>query len=186
MNQDAARVSVPKWQGKIAKKFEPQPRYLIPVLQYLQHEAGYLPPNAMSAAARYLGVSEAKVYGVASFYAQFHFEPKGRHIITVCRGTACHVRGSGALLNDLERKLGIRAGETTKDMEFSLETVACFGSCALAPVVVSDEKVHGRQTSATAIRMVDAVASNGASGAKPPKGKSPKGKTKKSAGSGRR
>jgi len=174
MKQDAEKVSVHKWQEKIAGKFEPQPRYLIPVLQYVQSEAGYLPPKAMSATALHLRISESKVYGVASFYAQFHFEPKGRHIITVCRGTACHVRGSGSILQDLEKKLGVQAGETTKDLEFSIETVACFGSCALAPVVVTDEKVHGRQTSATTLKMLDALGSNGASGVKQKKQKSRK------------
>ena len=153
MAPDVASIS--KWQKKIASKFDSRPQYLIPVLQYVQNEEGYLPPEAMSAAANHLGVSESKVYGVASFYAQFHFEPRGKHIVTICRGTACHVRGSAGIPQDLEKKLGIKAGETTKDLEYSIETVACFGSCALAPVVVADTKVHGRQTSASASRLVE-------------------------------
>ena len=162
MSSEAA--SIAKWQKKIADKFDPRPQYLIPALQYVQNEEGYLPTEAMSAAAKHLGVSESTVYGVASFYAQFHFEPRGRHIVTVCRGTACHVRGSAGILQDLEKKLGIRAGETTKDLEYSIETVACFGSCALAPVVVADAKVYGRQTSASAGRIVDQLGSNASAG----------------------
>jgi NADH-quinone oxidoreductase subunit E len=163
INSEAA--SIAKWQKKIADKFEPRPQYLIPVLQYVQNEEGYLQPEAMSAAAKHLRVSESTVYGVASFYAQFHFEPRGKHIITVCRGTACHVRGSAGILKDIEKKLSIRAGETTKDLKYSIETVACFGSCALAPVVVADAKVHGRQTSASAGRLVDQLGSNTSAGA---------------------
>ncbi len=169
MKQGSDPASIQRWRKKIARKFDPRPQYLIPVLQYVQTEQGYLPPEAMSAAAGYLGISESKVYGVASFYAQFHFEPRGRHTVTVCRGTACHVRGSAPNLRDLEKKLGIQAGETTKDLEFSVETVACFGSCALAPVVVTDAKVHGRQTSSSAARLVDQLGSNGEPD--PPSGK---------------
>ncbi|MBN2339236.1 MAG: NAD(P)H-dependent oxidoreductase subunit E [Acidobacteria bacterium] len=159
MKQGSNGHSTLQWRQKIAGKFEPLPQYLIPVLQFVQTEAGYLPPEAMTATAEYLRVSESKVYGVASFYAQFHFEPRGRHIITVCRGTACHVRGSAAILKDVEKKLGIPAGGTTPDMNFSIETVACFGSCALAPVVVADTTVHGRQSSSSTSRIVDRLAS---------------------------
>jgi NADH:ubiquinone oxidoreductase subunit E len=160
VGQNSKVKSIHDWQKKIGRKFDALPQQLIPILQYVQSEAGYLPPEAMSATANHLGVSESKVYGVASFYAQFHFEPRGRHIVTVCRGTACHVRGSAAILQDLEKKLGVRAGETTKDLEYSIETVACFGSCALAPVVVTDAKVHGRQTSSSTARLVDQLGSN--------------------------
>ena len=158
MKQGSNGHSIPQWRKKMAAKFEPLPQYLIPVLQFVQTEAGYLPPEAMTATAEFLGVSESKVYGVASFYAQFHFEPRGRHIITVCRGTACHVRGSAAILQDIEKRLGIPAGGTTPDMNFSIETVACFGSCALAPGVVADATVHGRQSSSSANRIVDRLA----------------------------
>lgn len=157
MEQGASATSITRWQKKIAKKFEPLPRYLIPVLQYVQSEEGYLPSEAMSAAAKHLGVSESKVFGVASFYSLFHFEPRGRHTITVCRGTACHVRGSAKLLSDLERTLGIEAGGTTEDLAFSLETVACYGSCALAPVVVVNDVVHRQQTAATLTDLLEEV-----------------------------
>ena len=142
------------WGEQLAERFEARPENLIPALQLVQETEGYLPPEAMTAVGEYLGVPQAKVFGVATFYAQFHFSKQGRHTITVCRGTACHVRGSARLLADLERMLGIEPGETTEDMLFSLETVACLGSCALAPVVVED-KVYGRQTQASVRSLVE-------------------------------
>jgi len=157
MSEPQTAMTVDEWEESIRAKFGREPRLLIPILQYAQSEAGYLPPEAMQAAARHLRVSEAKVYGVASFYAQFYFEPRGRNTVTVCRGTACHVRGSGRLLSDLESHLGVSAGGTTDDLEFSLETVACFGSCALAPVVLVNDTVYGRQSSAALKRTVSSI-----------------------------
>lgn len=119
---------------------------LIPILQDVQDKLSYLSPEAVGRIADHLGLSENDVYGVATFYAQFRFHPPGKHHIKVCQGTACHVRGSGLILESVTRRLGIRSGETTEDREFSLERVACFGSCALAPVVVLDDKVYGRMT----------------------------------------
>ena len=110
---------------------------------------------AMQAAARFLRMSESKVYGVASFYSQFYFSPRGRNTLTVCRGTACHVRGSGRLLNDVQKHLGVEPGQATEDLSFSLETVACFGACALAPVVVLNGQVHRQQTPVSLRRLVD-------------------------------
>ena len=144
-----------QWIEKIGKNFESKPQYLIPILQFIQSDAGYLAPEAMQAAARYLRISESKVYGAASFYAQFYFEPRGRNKVTICRGTACHVRGSGRLLGDLEKHIGVAAGGTTSDHSFTLETVACFGACALAPVAVVNGRVYGRQTSASLKKIVD-------------------------------
>ena len=169
MSATQESLSVDRWQEKIAEVFEPKEPLLIPILQFIQQEVGYLPREAMAATARFLRVSQSKVFGVASFYAQFHFEPRGRNTITICRGTACHVRGSGKILRDVEAYLGVKAGQTTEDLQFSVETVACFGSCALAPVVVVNEKVRGRQTSATVkaaideIRAAEAVATSGGS-----------------------
>jgi len=94
---------------------------------------------------------------VATFYSQFRFSPPGRHPITVCRGTACHVRGSARLLNDLRKRLGIKVGESTPDRDFSLDTIACFGSCALAPVVVIDGKVQGRMNRTKLFKRIDAL-----------------------------
>ncbi|MGB2885774.1 MAG: NAD(P)H-dependent oxidoreductase subunit E, partial [Dehalococcoidia bacterium] len=119
---------------------------LIPILQRVQGELGYLPELAMRQVAGFVGVPDSKVFGIATFYAQFKLVPTGRKIIRVGRGTACHVRGSTRLLNEMEKELGIGPGETTPDLEYTLETVACFGSCALAPIVVVDDKVHGRMT----------------------------------------
>jgi len=123
---------------------------LIPVLQRVQEEMGYLPEEAISEIAFFLGVSESEVYGVASFYAQFRFIRQGEHTIKVCQGTACHVRGGRRILEAVEREISIQPGETTEDYKFSLERVACFGSCALAPVLVVDKAVYGRMTTAKA------------------------------------
>lgn len=119
---------------------------LIPVLQEIQDRIAYLSPKALGEVAEFLGLSENDVYGVATFYSQFRFHPPGRHHIKVCEGTACHVRGSRLIVEEVTRKIGISPGETSLNRDFSLERVACFGSCALAPVVVLDDKVYGRMT----------------------------------------
>lgn len=128
---------------------------LIPILQDVQDRTSYLSPESVERIALHLGLSGNDVYGVATFYTQFRFHPPGRHHIKVCQGTACHVRGSGLILEAVMRKLGIVPGETTGDGNFSLETVACFGSCALAPVVVLDEKVYGRMTSKKTGKLIE-------------------------------
>ena len=119
---------------------------LISILQEAQERFGYLPTEVMQWIAKFLRLPESNVFGVATFYAQFKFTPTGKKIVKVCRGTACHVRGGTRILNEVERHLGIKPGETTDDLEYSLETIACFGSCALAPVVVVDKTVYGRMT----------------------------------------
>lgn len=119
---------------------------LIPILQKVQEKLGYLSEEAISQIARFLKVSESEVFGVASFYAQFRFTRPGDHSVKVCLGTACHVRGGEKILERVERELNVLPGSTTKDYKFSLERVACFGCCALAPVLVIDEKVYGRMT----------------------------------------
>ena len=150
------------WQAEIERRFpDGDPSLVIPVLQFVHEAAGYLPEGAIRAVARHLRVSESRVFGVASFYSQFRFEPQGANTVTVCRGTACHVRGSGSVLRELEKHLGVAAGATTGDGQFTLQTVACFGSCALAPVVVGNGRVHGRQTRATACALVDAMRAAG-------------------------
>jgi NADH-quinone oxidoreductase E subunit len=116
---------------------------LIPLLQAVQERFGFLPEDALDAIGKHLGVSTAKIYGVATFYNQFRLKPVGKHTIKVCRGTACHVRGSKLLLDTLSGELGVRPGETTPDGEFTLETVACLGACSIAPVVTVDEDFHG-------------------------------------------
>lgn len=119
---------------------------LIPLLQTIQKEMGYLPAEALDLVAGHLSLSPGEVYGVASFYNQFRFNPPGRHPIKVCLGTACHVRGSDIILDNFERKLNIKEGQTTENREFSLERVACVGCCALAPVALMDEKVHSHMS----------------------------------------
>jgi NADH-quinone oxidoreductase subunit E len=119
---------------------------LIPILQDAQESFGYLPEGVMQRIAKFLRLPESVVYGVSTFYAQFTFIPTGKKRVKVCRGTACHVRGGARILREVEKRLGIKPGETSADMEYSLETIACFGSCALAPVVVINKNVYGRMT----------------------------------------
>jgi NADH-quinone oxidoreductase subunit E len=119
---------------------------LIPILQKVQEKFGYLPEETIPQVAKACGMSESEVFGVASFYAQFYFAARGKHIVKVCLGTACHVRGGEQLLDEIKRDLDVESGGTTEDRKFSLERVACFGSCALAPVLVVDKDVYGRMT----------------------------------------
>lgn len=128
----------------IFSRFEGDKGELIPVLQAVQDEFGYLPNDTMVKIAKFTGASESNVFGVASFYAQFRLTPTGKNRITVCRGTACHVRGAPQILEEVERHLGIKEGENTSDMEYSLETVACIGCCALAPVITINDEVYGK------------------------------------------
>jgi NADH:ubiquinone oxidoreductase subunit E len=114
---------------------------LIPVLQKAQDVFGYLPREVLESIADRLGVSLTKVYGVATFYSQFHLTPRGRHIIQQCDGTACHVRGAARIIETVERELGIKAGETTPDLKCTYEVVYCLGSCALAPTAMIDDQV---------------------------------------------
>ena len=127
---------------------------LIPVLQKVQEELGYLPEEAISEIAQFLGLSESEVCGVASFYAQFRFERQGEHTIKICEGTACHVEGSQLILEAVEREFGIQTGETTKDYKFTLERVACVGCCALAPVMIVDNTVYAQMTIAKAKKIL--------------------------------
>ncbi len=123
-------------------EFEGNRNDLIPILQMIQETLGYLPIEAVQPAAEYLSISPADAYGVASFYNQFRFNPPGKYQIRVCMGTACHVRGGDIILENFERNLEIKEGETTEDREFSLERVACVGCCALAPVALINDKVY--------------------------------------------
>ncbi len=117
---------------------------LIPILQETQEQFRYLPAEAMREISKFLHIPESTIYGVSTFYAQFKLTPLGRKIVKICRGTACHVRGGAKILEETEKILGIKAGETTDDLEYTLESIACFGSCALAPVMVIDNNVYGR------------------------------------------
>lgn len=119
---------------------------LIPILQEVQAEYSFLPDEAMLAIAKHTRMPESKVYGVATFYAQFRFTPMGNKHTMVCRGTACHVNGAERVLEEVEDLLGIKEGETTEDMEHSLETVACIGACSLAPCLMINNKVEANMT----------------------------------------
>lgn len=134
--------------NEILSSYEGREDELIRILQQVQQVFGYLPEPAMEKVAKFLKLPESTVFGVGTFYAQFKLVPSGRNIIKVCRGTACHVRGAAGILGEVERQLGIKSGESTPDLEYSLEAIACFGSCALAPMVVIGHNVYGRMTPA--------------------------------------
>jgi NADH-quinone oxidoreductase subunit E len=138
----------------LLRKYPASRESLIPILQEIQEHERYLPEEAVAETAAYLDMTASQVYGVASFYAQFRFTRPGDHIIRCCQGTACHVRGGKRLLDEVSTILGIAPGETTPDCKFSLETVACFGSCALAPVLVVDDTVYGRMTATKARALI--------------------------------
>lgn len=130
----------------ILSSYDGERRNLIPILQEIQAKFGYLPREAIREAARFMRIAEIEVFGVVTFYNQFRLIPPGKHPIKVCLGTACHMKGGRIILEAWERRLGIKVGETTSDREFSLERVACIGCCAMAPVSVVEENVHGRVT----------------------------------------
>jgi NADH-quinone oxidoreductase subunit E len=132
----------------LTAKARGRPQALIQVLQDVQDRYRWLPPDALEHVAEALGVPLVQVYGVATFYKAFSLKPQGRHVCTVCLGTACHVRGGEAILEQFERTLGISAGQTTPDGAFKLERVNCLGACALAPLAVVDGRYHGRMTEA--------------------------------------
>ena len=119
---------------------------LIPVLQKVQDVFGYIPEQAVDKIANFLKISSSEIYGVITFYAQFYTEPHGKYLIKICRGTACHVRGSKEILDHIKEKLEIAEGETTKDFKFTLETVACLGACALAPLIMINNNFYGKIT----------------------------------------
>ena len=120
---------------------------LIPILQKVQEEYGYLSQEAIAGISKFLGISRNEIFGVLTFYAQFRTRPLGRQRVMACRGTACHVQGGPRIVEAIERELGIKEGETTADREYSLETVACIGACALAPTMVINEETYGKLTS---------------------------------------
>jgi NADH-quinone oxidoreductase subunit E len=116
---------------------------LIPILQQIQKEYGYLPPDVLLEASKKTGIPASRIYGVVTFYEQFHLEPHGRHTIRCCRGTACHVKNSSELIDAISRYLGVGPGKTTEDMRFTFETVACLGTCFLAPVIMVNNDYYG-------------------------------------------
>lgn len=132
--------------AKILARYPANRASLIPALQDIQQQFGYLSEEAVEEVGRLMDVSANEIYGVATFYTQFRFSPPGEHTIRVCEGTACHVRGGQQILKEVERRLGIGAGQTTEDGRFDIERVACLGCCALSPVVTVDGRVYAKMT----------------------------------------
>ena len=134
---------------------------LIPILQQIQNAYGYLPTGVLNELCHRTGIAASQVYGVVTFYEQFHLTPRGRHTIRCCRGTACHVKGGRDIIRAIRRILRVQEGETTEDMEFTFETVACLGACALAPVMVVDGVYYGKMTSRKVNFVLDSVGTGG-------------------------
>jgi NADH-quinone oxidoreductase subunit E len=145
----------------VVKKYGGRKRSVIQILQDLQERLRWLAPATLEETARSLDIPLSHLYSVATFYKSFSLEPRGRHLCTVCMGTACHVRGGAAILEHFERQLGLRAGETSPDHEYTLERVNCLGACALAPLAVVDGRYHGQMTQAKADRILASVKGSG-------------------------
>jgi len=135
-----------KEMAAILSGFKGKENELIPILQRAQTEFGYLPKEAMSEISKFTGMPESRVYSVATFYTQFRFTPIGKNHVMLCRGTACHVRGAERIQEEVEKQLNIKEGETTPNMMFSLETVACIGACGVAPNMVINKDTYSRLT----------------------------------------
>jgi NADH-quinone oxidoreductase subunit E len=149
-------AAVAKRAKDVLKKHpEGEPSALVNVLHDMQGEFRYLPEEALKLAAEHLHLSSSQVFGVASFFEGFHLKPRGEHICTVCMGTACHVRGAPRLLEQAERDLNIASGQTTADMQFTLEEVNCVGACALGPLVIIDGEYNGNMTPHRLTKLVD-------------------------------
>jgi NADH-quinone oxidoreductase subunit E len=131
---------------EIIQRYDSDKGFLVPILQDVQKEYNYLPREAMNAISAVLDLPLSRVYEVATFYKAFSLTPRGRHQLSLCMGTACHVRGATLLQESIERTLGIDAGETSDDLEFTFETVNCLGACALGPILVVDEEYQGQVT----------------------------------------
>ena len=143
---------------RILDTFHRDKSKLVPILQAVQEEYRYLPEEVMTFVATNLGISPAQVYGVATFYSHFALEPKGKYVVRVCDGTACHVKGAADMVSALEAKFGLQgARKTTADMMFTLETVSCLGACGLAPAMVVNEDIHGQINPDQACAIIDLI-----------------------------
>ncbi|MFH2126071.1 MAG: NAD(P)H-dependent oxidoreductase subunit E [Pseudomonadota bacterium] len=131
---------------EIIERYPGKPEYLLFLLQDIQAAFNYVSPEALTLVCDHTGVPESQAYSVATFYQSFSLEPKGEHEVKVCQGTACHLKGSERLVEHMERRLGVKAGGTTEDLSFTLETVNCLGCCALSPVVVVDDEYYSQAT----------------------------------------
>jgi NADH-quinone oxidoreductase subunit E len=132
--------------GQVLEKYQRDKSALIDILHDTQSEIGYLPKEALEEVGQGLGVPLSRVYSVATFFKAFSLKPRGRHLINVCLGTACHVRGADKVLEQMEKELGIKTGANTPDLKFTLDTVRCVGACALGPMVIIGEDYHGEMT----------------------------------------
>ncbi len=142
-NSKTATLEMTALDGILASIPNSGPNDLIPILQQIQNEYGYLPIEILTEMSKRTGIPASRIYGVTTFYEQFHLEPHGRHTIRCCRGTACHVKGGTKITEELKSQLGIEPDETTDDMRFTFETVACLGTCFLAPVIMIDNDYYG-------------------------------------------
>ena len=149
------KSDVKKQLDSVLTQYKGEKNDLIPILQEAQEKFGYLPRDVMEGIARFLRLPASVVFGVSTFYSQFKFVPMGKKVVRVCRGTACHVRGADKILQEFERKLCIKPGETTEDREYTLETVACIGACALAPTLTVNKDVKGKMTTQRVREMLD-------------------------------
>jgi NADH-quinone oxidoreductase subunit E len=155
---DKERIRKFEYVFEIVERNGRNPSRLIPILQAVQEQYRYLPEEILTLVATALGLSPAKVFGVATFYSHFTLTPRGKYCIRICDGTACHVKRSDRLLDALREKLRLREGaSTTSDLLFTLETVSCLGACGLAPVIVINDEVHGQMTPEKAIALVDEI-----------------------------
>lgn len=142
----------------ILERYDYQASKLVPILQQAQDVYRYLPAEVLKFIALQLGLPESKVYGVVTFYAHFSLSPKGKYVFKLCDGTACHVKGSIAILEAMQKRLGLAAGKhTTEDLMFTVETVSCLGCCGLAPALVVNEEVYGAVTPAKGVEIIDAI-----------------------------
>ncbi len=140
---------------KILSEFAKNHKELIHILHDVQKKYGYIPSRAVSEISRHIKISESEIYGILSFYKAFTLKPRGKHVITICLGTACHVRGAPMILDEFKRKLGIEPGETTDDNFFTLETVNCVGACALGPIAIADGDYHGQMKTGEVDKLVE-------------------------------
>ncbi len=147
----------PQTLEQILNAYDRRSQYLVEVLQDIQDQQGYLSEQAMEAVSEGLSVPVIDVCRIANFYRAFSLSPRGKHIITVCMGTACHVRGAPRMLDEVSGQLSIEPGETTEDQMFTLECVNCLGACALGPIVVMDGKYHGQMTPNKLRKLVQSV-----------------------------
>lgn len=151
---------------KSIRETERDQRELIHILHEVQSKLGYIPAEAISQISRRLKISESEIFGVLTFYKAFSLKPRGEHLVTICMGTACHVRGAPMILDEFKRKLGIDSGETTEDNQFTLETVNCVGACALGPIAITDGEYHGQLKTREVEKIIDTLKTQKRNGSK--------------------